>query len=119
MDTKDREFEASSGAMAPDSTMSPMAIEHIVEADGALRTVAPETGTIEVELTPEGKPKKSPTPLQDSLRRLRRDKRAMISLGFILLFIVIPIVGPPIYTHIGGLYNSPLNGLIGPAKYHS
>src|SRR5258708_22034962 len=54
--------------------------------------------------------KKSPTPLQESLRRLRRDKRAMISLSVILLFILIPILGPPIYQHIGGPYQSTLSG---------
>src|SRR5258708_29115476 len=63
--------------------------------------------------------KKSPTPLQESLRRLRRDKRAMISLSVIVLFILIPILGPPIYQHIGGSYQSTLSGRIGPQVYHN
>jgi oligopeptide transport system permease protein len=116
MDTKDQEFDISSGgAMMPDTTMSPMAIEHVIEADGDLRTI--EAGITGV--TPGVQGQKSPTPMQDSLRRLRRDTRAMICLGIIILFILIPIFGPFIYTHIGGLYNSPINGLIGPDKYHN
>src|SRR5205807_3607303 len=59
------------------------------------------------------------TPFQESLRRLQRDKRAMISLGTIVFFIVIAIIGPPIYQHIGGPYQSDLNGTVGPNQYHS
>jgi len=65
------------------------------------------------------KREKSPTPLQNSLWRLRRDKRAMASVIVIGLFVLIAIVGPPIYQHIGGPYNSPLNGVIGPDVYHT
>jgi oligopeptide transport system permease protein len=115
LDTKDRDLQT--GAMVPDSTMSPLTIEETITANGAPAVVTPETAAPLV--TPEGKPRKSPTPLQESLRRLRKDKRAMASLAIIVLFIVVPIVGPPIYTHIGGIYQSPLNGPIGPAKYHS
>lgn len=61
----------------------------------------------------------STTPLQESLRRLRRDRRAMISLGVIVFFIVLAIIGPPIYQHIGGPYQSALNGTIGPNVYHT
>jgi peptide/nickel transport system permease protein len=120
MDTKDQESQLSSQAqpsMLPDSTMAPLVIEEVREANGTAGAIAPETGL--PAGTPEAKPQKSPTPLQESLRRLRRDKRAMASLVVIILFVLIPIVGPPIYTHIGPLYNSPLNGLIGPQKYHS
>lgn len=59
------------------------------------------------------------TPLQDSFRRLRGDKRAMISLSIIVLFVLIPLLGPLIYQHIGGIYQSDLSGPIGPAVYHS
>ncbi len=69
--------------------------------------------------TPEGKPQKSLTPLQDSLRRLRRDVRAMVSVGVILFLVILVLIGPVIYQHIGGPYQSPLNGTIGPAQYHS
>ncbi|HTK10783.1 MAG TPA: ABC transporter permease [Ktedonobacteraceae bacterium] len=64
-------------------------------------------------------PKKSPTPFQDSLRRFSRDKRAMASLVVIVLFVLIAIVGPPIYQHIGSVYNSPLNGKIPSTTYHN
>jgi oligopeptide transport system permease protein len=74
-----------------------------------------ETGTP----TPEGEPQKSPSPWQDSLRRLRRDKRAMVSVGVIVFFVLLALIGPVIYQHIGGQYNSPLNGTVGPAQYHS
>lgn len=118
MDTKDKDLEqASPGVMMPDTTMEPLNIERaaVADVDGTLQEAIADTELV----TPEGKPKKSPTPLQDSLRRLRKDKRAMASLVVILLFILIPIVGPPIYQHIGGTYVSPLNGSIGPAKYHN
>ncbi len=65
------------------------------------------------------KDEKSLTPFQESLRRLRRDKRALASILVILLFIVIAVIGPPIYSQIGGTYNSDLSGRIGPAVYHS
>jgi oligopeptide transport system permease protein len=122
MDTQDQRQEmergltpelASPGFMAPDTTMGPGLLEM---ANGAADTLPPE-----VEITPEGeiKPKKSPTPLQDSLRRLRRDKRAMVSLGVIVFFIIIPLIGPFIYQHIGPSYQSSLNGTIGPGLYHN
>lgn len=119
MDTKDKDSEfASPGVMFPDTTMEPLAMELAGEtAEGATSTIVPGAA----EVTPEGlKPKKSPTPLQESLRRLRRDKRAMISLGVITLFILIPIFGPIIYQHIGGTYTSSICGCkIGPEVYHN
>jgi oligopeptide transport system permease protein len=64
--------------------------------------------------------KRPASPLQDSLRRLRRDKRAMISIGVILFFILLAIVGPPIYQHIGGSYTSAVNGNVyGASDYHN
>jgi len=120
MDTKDQESRVSSQAqesMLPDSTMAPLSVEEMIEANGPAEAIELETGLPAV--APGAKQQKSPTPLQDSLRRLRKDKRAMASLVVIILFVLIPIIGPLIYTHIGPLYNSPLNGLIGPAKYHS
>jgi oligopeptide transport system permease protein len=119
MDTKDKDSEfASPGVMFPDTTMEPLAMELVGgTAEGATSTIVPGA----VEVTPEGlKPKKSPTPLQESLRRLRRDKRAMISLGVIALFILIPIFGPIIYQHIGSPYTSSICGCkIGPEVYHN
>jgi peptide/nickel transport system permease protein len=37
----------------------------------------------------------------------------------ILLFFIIPLVGPFIYQHVGGPYHSTLNGTIGPSVYHN
>ncbi len=94
MDTKDQDSQAqsqhyASEAMMPDSTMFPGTLE--VAAEDVTEIVTPEGTVVEAVKTPQ---KKSPTPLQDSLRRLRRDKRAMVSLGIIILFILIPIVWP-------------------------
>lgn len=117
MDTKDKDFElASSGVMMPDTTMSPLVIENEAMNGQVRQVVGPDEEFI---VLPGQKPKKSPTPLQDSLRRLRRDKRAMASLGVIILFILIPIFGPVIYQHFGGIYNSVTYGKIGPNVYHS
>jgi peptide/nickel transport system permease protein len=70
---------------------------------------------------PEGeKAKKPASPFRDSLLRLRRDKRAMISLGVIAFFVVVALIGPPIYQHLGGPYVSNVNGVTyGPQDYHS
>lgn len=63
--------------------------------------------------------KKSLTPFQESLQRLRRDVRAMISLGVVLFFVVLAIIGPPIYQRIGGTYQSTLNGAVPASQYHN
>ena len=102
--------------MSPDSTMQPLLIANDTINGAATSTVGADEGVIAL---PGQKPRKSPTPLQESMRRLRRDKRAMVSLGAIILFILIPIFGPTIYQHIGGTYNSSFFGKIGPALYHS
>jgi peptide/nickel transport system permease protein len=117
MDTKDKDTElASPGVMQPDTTMQPMLFTNDTLDGTATQTVGADQ---EVIALPGAKPKKSPTPFQESMRRLRRDKRAMVSLGVIILFILIPIFGPIIYQHIGGTYDSPFFGPIGPAVYHS
>src|SRR5437588_1793418 len=59
------------------------------------------------------------TPLRESLRRLQRDVRAMVSLGVVGLFVLIALIGPLIYQHIGPDYNSPLNGPVPATVYHS
>ncbi|GHO84493.1 ABC transporter permease [Dictyobacter formicarum] len=66
------------------------------------------------------KAQKSRTPFQESLRRFRRDKRAMISLGIIIFMVVVAVLGPPIYQHIGGPYKGPFSSkIIGPDVYHT
>lgn len=74
-------------------------------------------GTLSDKASPEQKP--PPSPMQESLRRLRRDKRAMASIIVIVLFILIPLIGPTIYQHIGGPYHSPINGTVMPDAYHN
>lgn len=117
MDTKDKNSElATPGVMSPDTTMQPLLMANDTIDGTATRTVGADE---EVIALPGQKPKKSPTPLQESLRRLRRDKRAMVSLGVIILFILIPIFGPIIYQHIGAPYTSAFSGTIGPQVYHN
>lgn len=102
--------------MAPNLIMTPPRL-NIVDAPTIAMTPLSDDDMAPLEPQKEAK---SPTPLQDSLRRLRQDKRAMASLIVILLFILIPLIGPSIYQHIGGTYQSSLNGSsIGPTTYHS
>ncbi len=63
--------------------------------------------------------KRSLSPFQESMQRFRHDKRAVISLGVLLFLILLAIVGPPIYRHIGETYQADLGGTIGPDVYHS
>ena len=118
MDTKDKDVDLASpgGVMPPDTTMQPLLITNDTLDGMATQTVGADEAIIAL---PGQKPPKSTTPFQESMRRLRRDKRAMASLGVIILFILIPIFGPLIYQHIGGSYNSALNGTIGPSVYHN
>jgi oligopeptide transport system permease protein len=117
MDTQDRDQElASPGVMLPDTSMVPRPPELLDLADGLAGTavaMAPQTDE-------EAKKARKPaTPLQDSLRRLRRDKRAMVSVGVIAFFVLLAAVGPFIYQHIGGVYQSPFNGPVPASVYHS
>ncbi len=117
MDTRDQFQRYTSNpadnAMAPDNTMTPAPPEMSDMLQGhALGVAMPDVQELE-------KREKSPTPLQESLRRLRRDKRAMVSISVIGFLVLIALVGPFIYQHIGGPYNSALNGVIGPDVYHT
>ncbi|MEO7001170.1 MAG: ABC transporter permease [Ktedonobacterales bacterium] len=61
------------------------------------------------------------SPIQASLRRLGRDRRAMLSVAIVLLLVVTGYVGPLIYLHVGpSLQNAgPLgNATYGPEIYH-
>jgi oligopeptide transport system permease protein len=117
MDTRDKEPERTApGVMLPDTGLVPPPPDLLDLAYGTAE--APVAGMP----TPVGEQQqreKSPTPLQDSLRRLRRDRRAMISLGVIMAFILIALVGPVIYQHIGGVYHSEQNGPVPASVYHS
>jgi ABC-type dipeptide/oligopeptide/nickel transport system permease subunit len=107
MDTKDQQTRLSSSESMPPAPVEAELLE------------LPEAAVARI-IVGEWEQKKSPTPLQDSLRRLRRDTRAMISVGVIMLFVLIPLAGPIIYQHIGGPYRSTLSGaIIGPDQYHN
>ncbi len=96
----------SPGVMTPDTGGIPEVHETIAESP-----VVP----VEVETKKE----KPGSPFRDSMKRLRRDKRAMVCVGIIVFFILVAIFGPVIYQHVGGKYNSPTTGLIGPDQYHN
>ncbi len=118
MDTRDKNQEvAAEGFMAPDSSMSPS----LFDPDLALLTDNNLATTLsENELQDLQEKKKKPTtPFQDSMRRLRRDKRAMASVGVIVFFVLLAFFGPFIYQRIGGIYQSPVSGPIGPEVYHT
>ena len=118
MDTKDKNQEITGHEyMPPDSVVSPLQLDPdlTVLAENDLATALSEN-----ELKDLAEKKEKPaTPLQDSLRRLRRDKRAMASIGVIGFLVLLAIFGPFIYQHIGGPYDSALNGTISPQVYHS
>jgi ABC-type dipeptide/oligopeptide/nickel transport systems, permease components len=100
----DNPIEQQSEVMAPDNLIAPLGVEVATEA------AVEETAPIST--------KKRKTPFQESMARLGRDKKAMVSLGVIVFFVVLAVFGPLIYQHIGGPYNSTLNGTIGPDQYH-
>lgn len=109
MDTQRKNGDASpSDLITPGTTMMPIQAETMLTSHNDM-TPVPDS---------EKREQQAKTPLQESLQRLRRDVRAMISIGVILLFIILPIIGPLIYRHIGGTYQSATLGPIGPSVYH-
>src|SRR2546429_1144852 len=118
MDIRDKNQEtAAESFMTPDSGMSqaPIDMDFAVLTD---RDLATTLGENELQDLQEQK-KKPATPFQESMRRLRRDKRAMTSVGIIVFFVLLALFGPFIYQHIGGIYLSPISGPIGPQVYHT
>lgn len=118
MDTKDKNQElAAEGLMTPDSGMSPAHFD----PNFALLTDTDLATTLgENELNEQQEKKQKPTtPFQESMRRLRRDKRAMASVGVIFFFVILALIGPTIYQHVGGIYQSPISGPVGPGVYHT
>src|SRR5574340_802832 len=118
MDTRDKNQEAAAESfMTPDSGMSQAPIDMdltvLTDSDVAITLGENELRELKEPL------KKAATPFQESMRRLRRDKRAMASIGGIVFFIFLAIFCPFIYEHIGGIYNSPIAGPIGPNLYHT
>ncbi len=62
---------------------------------------------------------KTASPLQDSLRRFARDKRALVSLGVFVLLLIGAVFFLPIYEHIGPTLAREHGYIhIGPAQYH-
>lgn len=110
MDTKDKNTDLSSPGL-----ITPTPIAHPIEPEATQLQESPGSDVI---VKPEDKQKPA-NPLRESLRRLGRDIRAMVSLGVILFFILVALVGPTIYQHIGGPYQSTLNGVVGPDQYHN
>jgi ABC-type dipeptide/oligopeptide/nickel transport system permease subunit len=64
---------------------------------------------------------KSLSPAQAARRRFLRDKRAVISLAFVVIVIVGAFVFPHFYVHIGPTFTGGVTGtqVIGPDKYHT
>lgn len=125
MDTKDKDTElASTDFLIQGSTAVPPSPELLGLSNGdAALPIFPEQEEFargeSGEESPK-QPKKSLTPFQESLRRLWHDKRAMISLGVVLLFVVLALVGPEFYQHIGGSVMSTSTAqAVGPDLYHN
>lgn len=114
MDIEDQGPEiTSSEILAPDIEVRPP----LPEAIETIKTLATPEEPVPASTSPE-KTTQPRTPLQESLKRLWRDKRATISLGVLAFFVLLALIGPPIYQHIGGPMQSDLMGIIGPESYH-
>ncbi|HEX4714058.1 MAG TPA: ABC transporter permease [Ktedonobacteraceae bacterium] len=93
-------------------------------AQGAMMSPNPEPEMITMDEAvgipmPGGPTKRPVSPLQESLARLRRDTRAMISIGVLAFLVLVALIGPSIYTHIGAPFvSSVTNQSIGPQDYH-
>jgi peptide/nickel transport system permease protein len=111
MDAREKPAEqGSQGVVAPD-TGAPEFLEVISET-GESAPTAPQEG-------PQAA-KPPATPFQESLRKLRRDGRAVASIALILLFILVSIFGPLIYQHIGAPYKSTAtNKVVSSTVYHT
>lgn len=60
---------------------------------------------------------KSLSPLQQSLQRFSQDKRAMVSLGILLLFVMLALLGPLIYTHLSSPITNSSGTVLTPDQY--
>jgi oligopeptide transport system permease protein len=111
MDTKENNANFTPpGVMQPDTAIRPdlMLDQPLTSPD----TTPPNT-------TPGKTDQKANTPFQDSMRRLLRDKRSVISMGILLFFVLLAIIGPTIYQHIGGQIQSSTGANVGPSAYHN
>ena len=122
MDTKDTDTNAASSFISPEPVRGAdlASLPTNFDEQGRTATGVGLATPLVAEPPLAAKKEKITTPFQDSLNRLRRDKRAMVSLTIIALFVIIPIIGPFIYQHVGGQLIDGLSGKpIGPATYHS
>jgi ABC-type dipeptide/oligopeptide/nickel transport system permease subunit len=111
MDTKENNLNSvAPGVMQPDSAIHPDPV-----LNGPTTPEARQADTA----PKDPRRRTSSTPFQDSLRRLLRDKRSVVSMGVLLFFVVLAIVGPPIYQHIGGVIPSSSGANVGPTVYHN
>lgn len=70
-----------------------------------------------VKIEPQGQQSRSPT--QEAFARLRRDWRAIGSVSVLAFFVLLALIGPFIYQHIGQPYTSGIDDrTYGPAAYH-
>ena len=114
MDTPDQGTETTSSEILPPDTGIRPPLPDTIEIIKTL--TAPEEPV--PESTHPEQEKQPLTPFQESLGRLRRDKRSTISLGILAFFVLLALIGPPIYRHIGEQIQSDLSGMIGPDTYH-
>jgi len=113
MDTSDKEPEVVAKDISNDNA-GIIAAPDFLDLQGL---PAPSESTLETQT--DRKAKKPLSPSQESMRRFRRDTRAMISVGALIFLVLLAIAGPPIYKHFGGTYLSDFGTPIGPAIYHS
>ena len=113
MDTSDKELEVVAKDISNDNA-GIIAAPDFLDLQGL-----PAASESTLETQADRKAKKSLSPFQESMRRFRRDTRAMISVGALIFLVLLTIAGPPIYKHIGGTYLSDFGTPIGPATYHS
>ncbi|TMC15763.1 MAG: ABC transporter permease [Chloroflexi bacterium] len=102
MDTRDQESDAAARIIA---TSEPLE-----------RPERPESSARPASTT---KTERSASPWQESMQQLWHDRRAMGSVAVLIFFVLLALLGPPIYTRIGGIYSSDFGSPIGPAIYHS
>jgi ABC-type dipeptide/oligopeptide/nickel transport system permease subunit len=107
MATNKRRFERAAPAVSVATRNKPVSnTKQVLDAPDGLDTRS------------TGESQKPTSPLRRALKQLRHDKRAIFGLGVLCVFVVIALVGPPIYQHIGGTYPGDLAGAIGPGIYH-
>ncbi|HEV2662845.1 MAG TPA: ABC transporter permease [Ktedonobacteraceae bacterium] len=115
MDTRDRNTDPTAqGAMIPDGAILPND-PILIDAGETIPGGSPAPG----ETTSTKGTDKIRTPFQESLLRLWRDKRAMVCAGIILFFVLLAIFGPLIYQHVGGTFQSSINGATQASTYHN